>query len=163
MRTGSQPVEVGLAEKPWPGSDGITRWKARLGRVPWVGQRLDDLQLLEDRSGPAVRDDQRQRVLVRRADVDEVDVEPVDLGDEVRQGVQLRFEAAPVVLRAPVPRELLHRRERHALRVVADGLALGPLVALMRLRRSAKSASGNSIRNGRTARVERLCRHLTPQ
>ena len=31
---------------------------------------------------------QRQRVLVLRADVDEVDVQPVDLGDEVRQGVQ---------------------------------------------------------------------------
>jgi hypothetical protein len=36
---------------------------------------------------PWVNDD-RQRVLVRRADVDEVDVQPVDLGDEVRQGAR---------------------------------------------------------------------------
>ena len=34
-------------------------------------------------------DDERQRVLVLRANVDEVDVEPVDLGDELRQRVQL--------------------------------------------------------------------------
>ena len=45
-----------------------------------VGQQIDDLQLLDDRAGPAVRDDQRQRVLVLRADVDEVDVQSVDLG-----------------------------------------------------------------------------------
>ena len=40
MRGGSQPVAVGLAEKPWPGSDGITRWKrpaalAAVGRRDW--------------------------------------------------------------------------------------------------------------------------------
>jgi hypothetical protein len=29
-----------------------------------IGERLDDLQLLDDRAGPAVRDDQRERVLV---------------------------------------------------------------------------------------------------
>ena len=49
-----------------------------------IGQRLDDLQLLDDRAGPSVRDEERQRVLVLGADVDEVDVQPVDLGDEVR-------------------------------------------------------------------------------
>jgi hypothetical protein len=37
-----------------------------------------------------MRDDQRQRAGVPGADVDEVDVEPVDLGDEVRQVVQSR-------------------------------------------------------------------------
>jgi len=31
-----------------------------------------------------MRDDQRQRVVVLRANVDEVDVEPVDLGRELR-------------------------------------------------------------------------------
>ena len=38
-----------------------------------VGQRADDLEHLDHRAGPAVRDDQRQRVLVLRPDVDEVD------------------------------------------------------------------------------------------
>jgi hypothetical protein len=40
--------------------EGILRARAAGG---WVGQRLDDLQLLDDRSRPSVRDDQRQRVL----------------------------------------------------------------------------------------------------
>jgi hypothetical protein len=91
-----------------------------------IRERLDDLQLLDDRARPPVGDDQRQRVLVPGADVDEMDVEPVDLGDEVRYGVQLRLACAPVVVGAPVARELLHRRERHALRIVGDRLALGP-------------------------------------
>ena len=68
MRIGSQPVAVGLPEKPWPGSDGITTSNASAALPPCavgIGQRLDDLELLDDRAGPAVRDDQRQRV--RRA------------------------------------------------------------------------------------------------
>jgi len=28
MVTGVQPGAVGLPEKPWPGNDGITTWKA---------------------------------------------------------------------------------------------------------------------------------------
>ena len=34
MRAGSQPVVVGLAEKPWPGSDGMTRWNASSAAAP---------------------------------------------------------------------------------------------------------------------------------
>jgi hypothetical protein len=88
-----------------------------------VGEWLDDLQLLDDRAGPSERDDQRQRVLVPGADVDEMNVKPVDLGHEVRQGVQLRLALTPVIVSPPVPRELLHHRELHALRVVGDRLA----------------------------------------
>jgi hypothetical protein len=43
-----------------------------------IGERLDDLQLLYDRAGPAVRDDQWQRALMRRPDVDEVNIDAVD-------------------------------------------------------------------------------------
>ena len=70
-------------------------------------------------------DDERQRVFVVRANVDEVDVETVDLGHELREGVQPRLDLAPVVLGRPVPRELLHRRERSALRLIR--LLLRPL------------------------------------
>src|SRR5580700_11042611 len=72
-----------------------------------------------------MRDDERQRILMLRADVNELNVEPVDLGDEVRIGIQLRFDLAPVVFGLPVADELLNRREPHALRIVADGLLLG--------------------------------------
>ena len=91
-----------------------------------VGERADDLQLLDDRSGPAVGDDHRQGVLVLRAHVDEVDVEPVDLGDELRKFVEPCLHGPPVVPVDPALRELLHDLELHALRRVADGLVLGP-------------------------------------
>lgn len=53
-----------------------------------VGEGIDDLQLLDDRPGPPVRDYQRQRIFVFRSNVNEVNVQPIDLGDEVRQGIQ---------------------------------------------------------------------------
>jgi hypothetical protein len=49
-----------------------------------IGQSLDDLQLLDDRARPPVVDDERQRVFVLRANVNEVNVQPIDLGDELR-------------------------------------------------------------------------------
>jgi hypothetical protein len=73
-----------------------------------------------------VRDDQRQRVLVPGANVDEVDVEAVDLGDELGYGVQPRLEPPEVVVLGPVARELLDRRRLHALRGIRAGLPLGP-------------------------------------
>ena len=69
--------------------------------------------------------EERQRILVIRTNVNEMDVEAIDLGDEVRQGLQLLLALAPVVLFRPVAREGLHRRESWALRVILDGLPLG--------------------------------------
>jgi hypothetical protein len=69
--------------------------------------------------------DERQRVLVRRLDVDEVDVHPVDLGLELGQSVQLRLDLAPVVVRRPVGDERLDRRQLNALRPVIDKLLAG--------------------------------------
>ena len=92
-----------------------------------IGQSIDDLQLLDDRSWPSVIDDERQRVLVPRPDVDEVDVQPVDLGDELRERVQVRLDRPPVVVRHPVARELLDHGERYALRLIRHGLLLRPL------------------------------------
>ena len=79
--------------------EGVRGARAVGGRI---GQRLDDLELLDRRAGPAVGDDQRQRVLVLRANVDEVDVDAIDLGDEMRQGREARLERAPVVVVRPV-------------------------------------------------------------
>jgi hypothetical protein len=74
---------------------------------------------------PWVNDD-RQRVLVRRADLDEVDVQPVDLGDEVRQGAQPGRAAVHVVLGGPVAGEFLGHRLLHALGEVGDEFWVGP-------------------------------------
>ena len=45
----------------------------------WICQWIDDLHLLDDRAGPPVRDDHRQRIFMFRRS-DEVNVQPVDFG-----------------------------------------------------------------------------------
>src|SRR5215218_4586103 len=55
-----------------------------------IRQPIDDLQLFDDRARPSMVDDERQCVVVLRANVDEVDVQSVYLGDEVRQLTQPR-------------------------------------------------------------------------
>ena len=90
-----------------------------------IGERVDELQLLDGRSGPAVGDDDRQRVRMLGAGVDEVDVDPVDLRHEVRQRREALLERTPVIVRRPVVGEGLDRLELHALGGV--GLPVGPL------------------------------------
>jgi hypothetical protein len=58
--------------------------------------------------------------------MDEVNVDPVNLGHELRQGVQLRLDLAPVVIGFPIARELLQHRQLHTLRPVSDKLLAGP-------------------------------------
>src|SRR5262245_36398178 len=92
-----------------------------------IGQSIDDLQLLDDRTGPAVIHDNGQRVFVPRTNMNEMNIEPVDLGDELRQRVQCRLALAPVVVSRPIARETLDQCERHALRLIRDGLLLRPV------------------------------------
>jgi hypothetical protein len=58
--------------------------------------------------------------------VDEVNLEPVDLGRELRERVEPHGEPPEVILGRPVTREFLNHREPHALRLIPDGLLLGP-------------------------------------
>ena len=60
-------------------------------------------------------DDQRQRVLVLRADMQEMDVEAVDGGLVLAPAVQHRLAAAPVVAVTPVIGQRLDLGERGAL------------------------------------------------
>ena len=78
-----------------------------------VGQRADQLGELDDRVRPAVRQQQRQRVRLRRADVQEVHVQAVDLGDELGEVVQPRLVRPPVVTVRPVLGQLAQVRHRH--------------------------------------------------
>ena len=66
-----------------------------------VRERADDLEQLDDRAGPPVGDDQRQRVLVGRPDVDEVDADPVDLRGELGEGVEPAPRASSCRSRRP--------------------------------------------------------------
>src|SRR5262245_17511148 len=58
--------------------------------------------------------------------MDEVDVESVDLGLELRKRIQPRLAPAPVVLRRPVVGELLNRAELHSLGPIGNELSRGP-------------------------------------
>src|SRR3954454_2150131 len=57
--------------------------------------------------------------------MDEVDVETVDLGNELRVQIQPSLDLSPVMFGLPVASELLDRRELHALRCVRNRFALG--------------------------------------
>ena len=91
-----------------------------------VRQRPDGVDHLDHGAGPAVGHDQRQRILMRRLDVDEVDVHAVDLADELRQRVQTRLDPPEVVLVQPVTRERLQRLQLDALRAVGRQLGARP-------------------------------------
>ena len=56
-----------------------------------------------------MRDDQRQRVALGRAQVGTLDARPVDGSRELRPGVQPRLPGAPVISGPPVLGELTHR------------------------------------------------------
>jgi hypothetical protein len=126
-----------------------------------VDERADGLEQFDDRAGPAVRHDQRQRALVLRLDVYEVDVHSVDLGLELRQRVQSRLALAPVVLGRPVAGEFLDRRQLHTPcdRSSTSSL-LGQRAAAMRRRRSAIASSGISTRKGRISASSAIPLHL---
>src|SRR5260221_13233929 len=91
-----------------------------------IGKWIDNLQLLDDRAGPPVRDDERQRILMFRANVDEMNVEPIDLGHELREGFHLRLALAPIVIRSAIAREGLSRRHLHASRCIRDRVPFWP-------------------------------------
>ena len=67
-----------------------------------VGQRIDDFHLLDDRARPAMRDDDRQGMFVRRLDVDEMDIDAVDrLSRTCGNAFSRSSRLSPVVVRPP--------------------------------------------------------------
>jgi hypothetical protein len=103
--------------------EGVARLSA-VGRG--IGQRTHDFQELDDRAGPAMRHDQRHRLWVRRAHMHELDVQPIQCGDEVRIRVELCFTTPPVVALAPVGADFLRIGERDALAPIGRRLAFRP-------------------------------------
>ena len=49
-----------------------------------------------------MRQDEGHRIRILGLDVDEVDIEPIDGGQELWETIELRLESAPVVLSLPV-------------------------------------------------------------
>ena len=96
---------------------------AKRGRI---GQRLDHLVEFDHRARPAMGDDQRHRFRMRRADVQEMNVEPVDLGGELRKAIEARFARAPVVFLGPIAADVLDPFQRRALAPVVDQFGFRP-------------------------------------
>src|SRR4029079_16315186 len=89
-------------------------------------QWFDHVEELRDGTGPAVSDDQWQRVRVIRAGMDEMDPLTVDVGQEMRPAVDPLLLRAPVELRRPVVAEILEIRECGAVSPAAAGNLVGP-------------------------------------
>src|ERR687893_1809252 len=122
----------------------------RVGRVPAVGvrvgERVDEAEVLHHRVGPAVGEDQRRGVGLGGADVQEVDVLTVDLGSELRVGVQPRFPCSPVVAGLPVLDQVLDVVERDAvLPARRDGTRLHPSPALLGRQLVRPAGTGQTI------------------
>ena len=71
-------MTVGLPENPWPGSDGITRWKASASLPPCdvgsvSGPMIFSCSMIEP--GQPWVTISGERVVMSRADVDEVNVQ----------------------------------------------------------------------------------------
>jgi hypothetical protein len=105
----------------------------RVGGVPAVrhrvGQRVDHLEELGDRAGPAVREQDRCGVRLGGAHVQEVHPGAVDLGDELRVPVDGGLGGTPVVVVLPVVGELLEVVHRHAAVPAGVGQVVGPACA----------------------------------
>ena len=87
--------------------------------VEVVGQVRHQVEEVDERAGVGVQQQERRRVLVGGADVDEVDGLAVDLGEELRVGVHPLLLGAPVEVVAPV---------LHHLAEVGDGSSGRPVV-----------------------------------
>ena len=91
-----------------------------------IGQRLDHLVEFDHRTRPAMGDDQRHRLGMLRADVQEVNAEPVDLGGELRKAIEFRLARAPVIFLGPIAADILDPLQRRALAPVVDQFGLRP-------------------------------------
>jgi hypothetical protein len=125
-----------------------------------IGKWIDDLQLFDDRAGPAVRDDERHRIFMFRTNVKEMNVQPVDLGHELRQGVQFGLAFAPIVICPPIARDFLNRRELHALRFIGDRFPVRPPCRVdapaqidQRLFRNVDQEGADFVARGRRRRI----------
>src|SRR6266576_6046275 len=127
-----------------------------------IGEWIDNLQLLDDRAGPPVGDDQWQRTFVFRTNMKEMNVEAVDRRHELRKRIQLCLDLAPIVVRPPIARDFLHRRELYALRFIGDRFAVGPPCRVdapeqidQRLFRNVDAEGTDFLTRGRRRRIRR--------
>ena len=103
---------VGEAVSGQRGHDHVER-SVRIGsKCGRVRQRGDDILEFDERGRPAVREHHGLWVRALAADVDEMDLQSVDLGPEMRVLVETLFLGAPVEVVLPIVAEFAHVPER---------------------------------------------------
>ncbi len=117
---------AGEAEARQRGHDDVEGVACVAAEALGLGQHRDDLQHLDERSRPAMGDQQRQRLWRCALDVDEMNLVSVDRRDEVWPGVQRGLAAAPVITVGPVVTERLQVGLVGAKIPVAIGVFVGP-------------------------------------
>ena len=80
-----------------------------------IRKRFDHLVELDHGARPAMGDDKRYGFGVRTRPVDEVNAEPIDLGDVLRKTVEVRLARPPVVPALPVVGEFAGIGQGYAL------------------------------------------------
>ena len=91
-----------------------------------VGQRADDLEEFDDRTGPAVGHDHRHRLRVPRAHVQELDVQPIQSGAVLAEAVEQPLAASPVVIPLPMVAKCADLLQRSALAPIGNGFLFRP-------------------------------------
>ena len=130
--------------------------RVRVGAVrARVRERPDDVEELRDGPRPAVRENERQGARLGRADMEEVDPLPVDVGGELRVSVEGPLPDAPVVAGAPVLHERPKDGERHA--VIPAGV--GDLLREARAAQPLGEIVEISLRNGDAVGIHRRSRY----
>ena len=91
-----------------------------------VGEQRDDLRDFEDGTGPAMGDEQGQRIGSLATLVDQMNPEPINGGAEVGEAVQCCLLGAPVKLVAPVVNQLLDIGQIRAIVPRCSWNVIGP-------------------------------------
>ena len=147
MRWCVHPGPASGRENPWPGIDGITRWKASAGSPPWArGSLSGPMRSMNSTIEPGQPWISMSGVAsaLGRAHVQEMDGLPVDGGGELGVPVQLRLGGAPVVLRLPVRRQRPQVIERYA---AAPPFPAGRFVGPARARQPLPQIVDGGLRN----------------
>ena len=138
------PVDAGGSRR----GEGVGRIAAE---TRGISQARNDVEKLEDRSRPGMRQQQRKRLWSLAIDVEKVQVDAMQRHLELRECVEARFLRAPVEAAASVLHQLLQIRDARAVR---PGLT-GRLIWKPSARETLAQIADRAIRN---VQSERLCR-----
>ena len=148
-RLGGLPGE---AEPRQRGDDHVESVRGVAAVGSWIRERAHQVHELDERAWPSVGEQERHRVGVGRAYVDEVHVQPVDRGGEVIELVEAAFLGAPVEAVLPVGKQVL---QIGAIGAVLPGLTR-PRVREARAREPLPQVRQRGVGHRDTERPNRL-------